>query len=114
LDELRALQRPDKPSVLQRVADAYLRETPGLIETLQQALSSQDRNALRVSAHTLKSSSANLGAAELARQCLQLEADAETAAWTELSQLVRTTLASCGPVLEALRKLAVKPESISS
>ncbi len=106
LNELRALQRPGKPDVLQRIASAYLRETPSLIQALQEARSGQDRSALRISAHTLKSSSANLGASALAQQCLLVESHAETAAWSELSGLVESLLLDCDPVIEAIQEIA--------
>ena len=105
LDELRSLQHPGRPSVLQRVVEAYLRETPSLIEALQQAMQQQDRHALRVNAHSLKSSSANVGASQFAEQCLQLESQAGTAVWSELAQQVDALIGNRSAVFEALQTL---------
>ena len=113
LDELRNLQRPGRPSVLQRVVDAYLQETPRLLEGIQQALQDQDRGSLRDHAHSLKSSSANLGASEFAQQCLQLESQAETAAWAELSQIVTVLKEDRATVIQALQKLVSDSKTIN-
>ncbi len=114
LDELRALQRPGMANVLQRIVNAYLRATPELIRALQEAHTRQDRAALRVSAHTLKSSSANVGATNLAEQCFQLESQAETAEWSELSNLMKELLMHCDPVIEALQEIAPQSERANS
>jgi HPt (histidine-containing phosphotransfer) domain-containing protein len=58
---------------LQRVIDLYLSSTPGVIDDLQRAAEDDDAEALRKAAHSLKSSSANLGATELADACRALE-----------------------------------------
>ena len=113
LDELRSLQRPGRPSILQRIVDAYLQETPRLLEGLQQALQDQDRSALRENAHSLKSSSANVGASEFSQQCLQLESQAETAAWAELAQLVKILEDSRASVTQALQALVSDAETIN-
>ena len=113
LDELRSLQRPGRPNVLQRLVDAYLQDTPALLEGLQQALQDQDRRNLRIHAHTLKSSSANMGVTEFARQCLQLESQAETADLEELSQRVKVLMENRAAVIQALQALVAESETIN-
>lgn len=73
LNQIRALQRPGRPSVLTRVVRLYLDDSPRLIKALQEAVREGDAMALQKGAHTLKSSSANLGAMELASLCRELE-----------------------------------------
>lgn len=73
LDTLRKLQRPGKPSILAKVIGLYLENAPELLEGLRTGLVSNDAHALRMAAHSLKSSSANLGAKDLAQACLELE-----------------------------------------
>jgi HPt (histidine-containing phosphotransfer) domain-containing protein len=51
----------------------YLTEAPKLLQTMQTALAASDFKTLRRSVHTLLSSSATLGALELAKHCEQLE-----------------------------------------
>jgi HPt (histidine-containing phosphotransfer) domain-containing protein len=76
VDGLRALETSDNPDLLTRIIDAYLDDTPKLIEKIKQALDADDMFEVAKAAHTLKSSSANVGAAELSDRCKQLEASA--------------------------------------
>ncbi|MBA1445445.1 MAG: response regulator [Gammaproteobacteria bacterium] len=73
LDNLRALQRPGLPSILGKVINIYLESSPGLLESVHKAVTQGDATALLEAAHSLKSSSANLGAAQLAKVCRELE-----------------------------------------
>ncbi len=62
LNNLRALQRPGSPDLLGKLVASYLKETPPMLERLRDAFERQDpESACRV-AHSLKSSSAYLGA----------------------------------------------------
>lgn len=76
VDGLRALETSDNPDLLTRIIDAYLDDTPKLIEKMKQALHADDMFEVAKAAHTLKSSSANVGASELSDRCKQLEASA--------------------------------------
>ena len=76
LDRIRAMQQQARPDLLQRIIDLYLSSTPGVVDDLQRGAENDDAEALRKAAHSLKSSSANLGAAELADACRALEAAA--------------------------------------
>ena len=51
----------------------YLEDAPPLMKTIRDAVERADADALRRAAHSLKSSSANLGAVRLARLCQELE-----------------------------------------
>lgn len=73
LDNIRRLQRPGKPGILQKVIAYYMDNAPKLLENLREYLEQKDADALRMAAHSLKSSSANLGAKALAEDCLELE-----------------------------------------
>jgi CheY-like chemotaxis protein/HPt (histidine-containing phosphotransfer) domain-containing protein len=76
LDKIRALERGGAAGLLARVVELYLRGTPPLIEQMRQAIDANDEGALRVAAHTLKSSSANVGAMKLNGLCKELESQA--------------------------------------
>ena len=65
--------RSDKPDLWNRLVGVYLRNTPATLEALEQALSLDDYASITMMAHTLKSSSANMGAVRLAELCRQLE-----------------------------------------
>ena len=73
LDELRQLQREGAPDMVTRMIDAYMGSAPATRESLHEAIGVEDPEALRRSAHSLKSSSANLGATRLAEMCFKLE-----------------------------------------
>lgn len=73
LNRIRTLQRPGRPSVLSKVVRLYLDDSPKLVEALQKAVQLGDARALQEAAHSLKSSSANLGAVEVANLCREIE-----------------------------------------
>jgi len=73
LKQIQALQRPGKPLVLERVIGLFLENTPEIFQNIQSAISAQDGEELRAAAHSLKSSSANVGAKVLSKLCLQME-----------------------------------------
>ena len=67
------MQRPGKPNVLGKIINLYLQNSPGLIETVRKSVEQGDGAALCEAAHSLKSSSANLGAVSMADVCRKLE-----------------------------------------
>ena len=73
LDAIRALQRPGRPDILQKVVGLYLGNSPNLLVSLKAAIENNEPEGVRAAAHSLKSSSANLGAASLAALCKVLE-----------------------------------------
>jgi signal transduction histidine kinase/DNA-binding response OmpR family regulator len=81
LDNIRAMQQPGAASILNRVIGIYLEHSPPLVQKIHQAVASNDAALLLESAHSLKSSSANLGAmhlAELARELEQMGREEDT------------------------------------
>ncbi|WP_250634488.1 response regulator [Pinirhizobacter soli] len=73
LQALRDLQRPGRPDVLTRVIDLFSLDAPRLVEAMLEAVKSNDADALRRAAHTLKSTSANVGAVSLSTNCREIE-----------------------------------------
>ncbi|MEN8177822.1 MAG: ATP-binding protein [Pseudomonadota bacterium] len=73
LDNIKKIQRPGKPPILERIIPLYLESAPQLFESMHAAVAEQDAETLRHKAHSLKSSSANLGALDLSDLCKQLE-----------------------------------------
>ncbi len=73
LDALLVLQAPGSPDIRERVIGLYLQHTPGQIRELRAALDRNDPSAMMRAAHTMKSSSANVGAGPLAELCRDLE-----------------------------------------
>ena len=74
LRALRMVQRPGKPDRVAEVVKIYLEHTPILLGKLNAAMAAQDANAVRSLAHSLKSSSAHLGANALVGLARDLEA----------------------------------------
>lgn len=71
---IHALQQPGSPSLLAKIIDIYLEHSPKLMDSLRRGVARPEAAELvRDSAHSLKSSSANLGASGLAALCGELE-----------------------------------------
>ncbi|MFT7570825.1 MAG: CheY-like chemotaxis protein/HPt (histidine-containing phosphotransfer) domain-containing protein [Paracoccaceae bacterium] len=70
--------RENKPDLWKRLVRLYLANTPEYLDAMENALSTRDRAALCMAAHSMKSSSANLGAMELSSLCEELEIGADT------------------------------------
>ena len=73
LQQIKALQRDGEPCILSKVFKIYLDTSPALINELRSAVARLDSEQLHRTAHTLKSSSANVGAKTLAGLCKELE-----------------------------------------
>jgi PAS domain S-box-containing protein len=87
LDELRTLLTDGKAKVLARVIDAYLLESPKLVQALKQAVGAADARQIERCAHSLRSCSANVGARMLSRYCEELEASARRSETVEAGKL---------------------------
>jgi HPt (histidine-containing phosphotransfer) domain-containing protein len=92
--ELREMINHD--GILESVIDSYVEETPKLLQAMHTALAhlhrvevdNNEAMVLQRSAHTLKSTSATLGATHLAQLCGVLEALKPMGNWTEATTLV--------------------------
>jgi two-component system sensor histidine kinase/response regulator len=88
LEQLRKVITNGKPELLTRVVKLYLTESPKLIQRLKQAAGAADAPAIANSAHSLKSSSANVGAMALSRYCADIEASARRADTDEARRIL--------------------------
>ena len=73
IDKLRALQRPGRPNLLLRIIAMFRDDAPRQVERMTMAASSGDDETLLRSAHTLKSTAANIGAWPLRDACRSIE-----------------------------------------
>jgi PAS domain S-box-containing protein len=73
LANIRALERPGTPSLLERVIERYIGDAAKLCGQMRGASAAGDAQALARAAHTLKSASANVGAGGAAELCKALE-----------------------------------------
>ena len=73
LDMLRELADEDNPEFFEELMDSYTVDAQSLASSLEQGATEADLDLMARSAHTLKSSSANIGANDLAALCGTLE-----------------------------------------
>ncbi|MEY8253209.1 MAG: Hpt domain-containing protein, partial [Colwellia sp.] len=73
LKNIASAQMPGAPNLLAKIIQLYLESSPVLVENIGRSIEQKDRQALENAAHSLKSSSANLGATELAQLCKTIE-----------------------------------------
>jgi signal transduction histidine kinase/DNA-binding response OmpR family regulator/HPt (histidine-containing phosphotransfer) domain-containing protein len=73
LQALRALQKPGRPDLVTRIIDLFVLDAPRLLGAMRDAIGASDAEGLRHAAHTLKSTSANVGALRLAASCGEIE-----------------------------------------
>jgi PAS domain S-box-containing protein len=74
---LQSLGRAAGEDLFGQLTEIFLAELPARLDRLREAIAAADDEALRRAAHTLRGSSANVGAATLADLCARIE-DAET------------------------------------
>ena len=73
IDRIREMEQRGAARLLERLIKTYLTTAAKLVTDAERALEQGDADALRHAVHTLKSSSANLGATALSKQCAALE-----------------------------------------
>ncbi|MBT6432693.1 MAG: Hpt domain-containing protein [Deltaproteobacteria bacterium] len=78
LDTLRELADEDTPDFFTDLIESYVDDASRLGGELLQAIAAQDVELVARTAHTMKSSSGNVGAGKLASHCAAIEAQART------------------------------------
>jgi HPt (histidine-containing phosphotransfer) domain-containing protein len=73
LNTFNTLKETTGEDFIAELIDAFLSEAPGLITQMQSALASQDADAFRRAAHSMKSNAATFGAMELSTLAKELE-----------------------------------------
>jgi PAS domain S-box-containing protein len=114
IEQIRAMERRGAHRLMERLVETYVSTASRLVAQAAWALNSGDAPALQHAAHTLKSSSANLGALGLAQRFGALERharagalDAARADWTPAEQEYERVVA-------ALQALAAGEETVTS
>ena len=102
LDLLRRLEQKNGRDVLGRVINTYLTTSPTMLDTLRSAIAAGDASAIEHSAHTLKSSSLNVGAQTLGTLCHDLEEMGRTHTLDNASALLSDIVREYAGVEEAL------------
>jgi len=73
LASLKELQEEGEPDILEEVGGLFLKHAPEKISAIEKAAANKDAKALQVAAHSLKSSSAYVGAMKLSAMSKELE-----------------------------------------
>ena len=102
LTVLRQFERMGRPDIVSRTIRLYLDSAPQLVKQLRQGAISGDALALKSASHTLKSSSANVGALSLASRCRELEATILSGAVSDAAPLVDAVVEEFRTVRTAL------------
>ncbi len=100
---LEQLREMDLPSLIQ----LYLRQAPEILSKIFKSVEEGNSNGVRLAAHTLKSSSATIGATRLAEMCRQLEyanKDRFSMGAVSLEELQTEFLAACHALLEIIEE----------
>jgi len=104
LAAIAAVHRPGSPPLLPKVISTYLRSSTELMEKLRQAVEKGEAEATRQAAHSLKSSSANLGARQLALLSKELEDAGRSQCMQQTGPLWERIHAEHGRVVAALER----------
>jgi signal transduction histidine kinase/DNA-binding response OmpR family regulator len=105
LARLRELDPQGQNQLMARVAKAFETSAGRLVPQLQDASRAGDANGVRQVAHTLKSSSASIGAMKLSQMCADVELMIRTDRLENLGARVESMCAEIEIVLQALKGL---------
>jgi HPt (histidine-containing phosphotransfer) domain-containing protein len=105
---LRALNPDDDDEFLREIAGIFIEDTPQRIAELDQCLMSGDVTRFTRAAHSIKGSSANLGAMALRDAAEQLEQQARASGLADVIGLVAQLKAEFGRAQAALNTLLAK------
>jgi two-component system sensor histidine kinase/response regulator len=92
----------DDPAMFETILCAYLSEAPTLLTTLQQAVAAGDTFAMQGAAHSLKSSSAVLGAQKLAALCQKIETLGRSRTTVHAATMLTQLTTECAAVYQAV------------
>ncbi|MEM8843908.1 MAG: EAL domain-containing protein [Pseudomonadota bacterium] len=114
IDQERIIElRESVSSAFHQMVEAYLEDLPGLASSLEEAVNNKDFEQMQHFAHSIKGSSKNFGAVELAEVAKELEDMAKGNNLHDAHTLVIAIFEEIERVTEYLNKL-VKPEDMSA
>jgi len=105
LARLTELDPKGENKLLERVLRAFQTSTARLMPQLEMARLANDRATVRLVAHTLKSSSASIGALELSQICAQVEAAIRAESADDLEPLLQSLRHTLEAALSAIQRL---------
>ncbi|MGZ8260980.1 MAG: Hpt domain-containing protein, partial [Caldimonas sp.] len=102
LERLRELDPHGRSQLLERVLRAFESSASRLAKQFDEARAAGDMQGIRHVVHTLKSSSASIGAVALARLCAEIEASIRVEAFATLPERLDAMDRELDAVLQAL------------
>lgn len=102
---LRELGGDGDESLFHELLDLYVDDSTKQMQRLAESLASGDLKVAERIAHTLKSSSANLGATAMSKVCLQMELRGRSQTPTAMSELLSATREAHAQAVNALNAL---------
>ena len=107
IEAITSLQKPGKPDLFAKIVTLFEQNSPDLIESIVAAPDNGDADSARAAAHSLKSSSAYLGAVEFSGLCKRIETAArendlarESEAIARLPDCFKETIEALQPYLQ--------------
>jgi signal transduction histidine kinase/CheY-like chemotaxis protein/HPt (histidine-containing phosphotransfer) domain-containing protein len=104
LEQLRGMQTADGTELAAKIVQMFISQTPSLFDSARAAQASGNARDLRRAAHTLKSTSATVGATNLARLAAALEFDAEAGRIEQAPETLTLMQSDFERVVQALRE----------
>ncbi len=104
LDALAALPLASDKSLVSQVIQTYINSSLDLMTKLGEAIDRSDAECIRTAAHSLKSSSANVGAVRLAELCASIETSTRASDRASAVTLQRQIKEEYPRVIESLRR----------
>ena len=102
VDSLRALDEDDGPSLFLELIDLFVEDAASQLRSMQSALETGDIKSLERAAHTLKSSSANIGASRMSGICFEIEKLGRAGSFDGVESLIASTGEAYAEVREVL------------
>jgi signal transduction histidine kinase/DNA-binding response OmpR family regulator/HPt (histidine-containing phosphotransfer) domain-containing protein len=103
--QLRSLESHTRPGFLKEVVESFRKDADQLVADMRAALEAGDLEGLRRAGHTLKGTSRNVGAMDLAMAAERVQSGADLEGASDLVGAVEREIARVRPALEALVSL---------
>ncbi len=111
IDNIKTLNQLSGKNILGNIINRYLDESQGTLAEIQRALTQDDWEDLRKSAHKLKSGSANLGGVTVAELCSLIEKAAKQSS-VESAELVTSLGSAMDEFINELKKIDSGEETV--
>ena len=105
IEELRELADEDTPEFLKELLHSFLADAERHLNNMKTGLAEKDLGKVMHASHTLKSSSANLGALGLSAFCKTIEIGSRDGVWAGLDEAVTGGLAEFEKVRQEMTSL---------